>query len=659
MCGIAGVILKSSVDQDYLRDCCGRMTDALRHRGPDSSGIFIDSNRCVALGHRRLSILDLSRAGNQPMESHCGRWVITFNGEIYNYRRIQKELEQQGYPFSFVGTSDTEVMLAAISFWGLKAALQKFIGMFAFGLWDKVDGKLCLARDRVGIKPLYYGWGKSSFLFGSELRALAANADFNCEIDLLSVNSYFKNLYVPAPQTIYKNAYELCPGKVLTLDCQQLEKGVRHCDTIEPFWSAFEIYSKGQKNRFKGTEDDALCELERLLRDSISLRMISDVPIGVFLSGGIDSSVVVSIMQALGSSPVKSFTIGFHEAEFDESKYASRVARHLGTNHHELILTQTDCQALIPDLVSCYDEPFADSSLIPTTIVSRFARERVKVALTGDGGDELMVGYPRYFDISAYWRILKIIPAKLRDIVSSSAISTDGIPRHHPYHSNPSLAGVFSEFLSRQFQRISKFTYYASASSLEDLYKKVCENVKPQTLGLLVKQYQHDETHPKLLGMGLDQLDDLEALSLIDFVQYLPYDLLTKVDRASMSVGLEARVPMLDHRIVEFTATLPISMKVSKRSGKKLTRLLAEKCVPKEYLDRPKKGFSIPLDDWLRGDLKSWFTDVLESRSDLCEELVNEDFVRLMTKEHVSRERDWGAFLWSYAIFKYWALRRR
>lgn len=651
MCGITGIICNECSTESVLMASCRMMTDRLAHRGPDDSGVWVEADSGIALGHRRLSILDLSTTGRQPMISHSGRYIITFNGEIYNYRLIRTELENISGDLGFKGTSDTEVMLAAIEQWGLKAAVNKFVGMFAFGLWDRLEHLLYLVRDRIGIKPLYYGWAGESFIFGSELKALIAHPKFDRHLAPDSVALYFKNMYIPSPHSIYRDAYKLEPGHILTLRASELTQGRSACLKNESYWTASEAYLNGLANPWNGTEADAVDELENILKESINLRMISDVPIGAFLSGGIDSSTVVSIMQSLRPTPVKTFSIGFEEIDFNEAHNARDVASYLGTDHTELTLTNKQLIQIIPDLAHIYDEPFADSSQIPTILVSRLARESVKVALSGDGGDELFLGYPRYRHISFFWKCIQKIPLEMRNHFSRGMTKVPGAMRNGiAFAAN----AVFKRNGLRDLYNPATWNCLASyltSVSLKDLYDRVTANDKasnPLLRCLQLNKLSED------LDFSLMKLDDLQFLSYSDLTKYLPDDILVKVDRASMSVGLEARVPLLDHRLVEFAARLPCSMKIRNRLLKWPLRLVLYRHVPKQIVERQKKGFAVPLGIWFRGPLKDWVNDVISSNTQGWDDYLDPNIVQIILKEHLSGKQNWDYLLWSVLMFQSW-----
>lgn len=651
MCGIGGVVSKTSSTADFLREVCIRMTDTLQHRGPDDSGVWIDSRNGVALGHRRLSILDLSPEGRQPMISDCGRYVITFNGEVYNYRSIRKELENQGRAPAFRGSSDTEVMLAAISAWGLMPAVKKFIGMFAFALWDQKDKTVSLVRDRIGIKPLYYGWSGKDFVFASELRALRVHPEFSGEIDPAAVELYFRNMYIPAPYSIYKGLFKLEPGHILTIDTKNLS-GIRHSQlSTVPYWSAEDIYLAGARNPWPGNDDEAVVELDRLLTDSIALRMISDVPIGAFLSGGVDSSTVVALMQSLSNRPVRTFSIGFDQWGYDEAPYARRVAGRLGTDHTELYVTERQAIEIIPSLPEIYDEPFADSSQIPTILVSRLARQNVTVSLSGDGGDELFLGYPRYSLIGRTWNLVRKAPLPLRGIFRSLIQS---IPENIIQSLRWPLSPMF-RVLGRKPTDVGQWVHrlagYVGQNSLNGLYNQTTDNIQPGYQCVkCASATKNSVRYSNIEG----KLHDYQLMSLIDLTNYLPDDILVKVDRASMAVSLEARVPILDHRVVEFAARIPVNMKIRDGQTKWLLRRVLDKYVPQHLIERPKQGFAVPLQRWFAGPLRDWVEDTLSEKALISNNYLDANVVKKIRQEHFSGKQNWASTIWSILMFQCW-----
>ena len=587
-----------------MADTLRGMAAALVHRGPDDAGEWIDAERGVAIGFRRLSIIDLSPTGHQPMLSASGRYVATLNGEIYNFEELRREL-----PDAWRGHSDTEVMLAAFEAWGVGRAVERFNGMFAIAVWDREARWLHLVRDRMGVKPLYYGFAGDSFVYGSELKALRRHPGFNARIDRRAVELYLRYMYVPAPSTIYEGIYKLMPGTILTFD-----PATRGTQTTE-YWSARDAATRGVQHRFRGSEEDAARELETLLRDAVRLRMVADVPIGVFLSGGVDSSAVTALMQAESASPVRSFSIGFEDDEFNEAHHAAAVARHLGTSHTELTVTERDALDVIPRLPSMYDEPFADSSQIPTHLVSALARKHVTVSLSGDGGDELFGGYRRYFLGQRMLRGFKLLPPPLRVGVG---LALGAVPGH----------------------RVAKVARTLRANDADRLYSELVSHWPTSEESVAADR----STWPRLA-------DPVERMMYVDQVSYLPDDILVKVDRASMAVSLESREPLLDYRLVEFAWTLPLSMKVRGGKGKRVLRRVLYRYVPEALIERPKMGFGIPLGRWLRGPLRQWAESLLEPKG---LQYVDASAVRAVWDEHLRGKRDWNFHLWAVLMLHAW-----
>ena len=646
MCGVVGFITpKYPIGSELVT----RMTRALAHRGPDDEGYWLDEGAGIALGHRRLSIVDLSPQGHQPMLSSCGRYVIAFNGEVYNFLEIREKLDSSMASGSIPwrGHSDTEVMLAAISAWGFERALREFSGMFALALWDRQERILHLARDRLGEKPLYYGEIGRSFVFASELKALRMFPDARLEIDREALADLLRFQYIPSPRSIYRSIRKLEPGGMLSVRVTQ--PGAFSSNTPQKYWSLDQAAgdSKNWRDDFSD-EASAVRQLDVLLRDSVRRQLVSDVPLGAFLSGGIDSSMIVALMQAQSSRAVRTFTIGFREEGFDEAPYARAVAAHLGTDHTEFYVTPAEAAAVIPKLPEIYDEPFADSSQIPTILLSRLTRQHVTVSLSGDGGDELFAGYPRYDFGESLWKQIRRLPRWSRraasvSITALSAHSWDRIFRCVvPGRLRSTVTG----------HRLHRFVQLLESKHFGEMYMR------------LVSMWQHAETlvrglpvNAERAGREIENRDDypfLNSMRLFDIKQYLPDDLLVKVDRASMSVGLEVRAPMLDHRLVEFAWKLPRKLLVRNGEHKWLLRRVLDKYVPKEFVERPKAGFGIPLARWLRGELRDWAEDLLDERSIRAQEFLDPRPVKRMWVEHQSGKHDRNACLWNVLMFQAW-----
>lgn len=646
MCGFAGALQPGDTAEKWQFHL-SLMATSLRHRGPDDEGIWKDVRNGIGMAHRRLSILDLSSEGHQPMLSASGRYVIVYNGEIYNYLSIRNELKAQSVQWR--GHSDTEVILAAIEVFGLEKAVERFNGMFAIALWDRQEQELSLLRDRLGIKPLYYACTDRGVLFGSELKALKAHPYFEPSIDRNALALLMRHNYIPAPYSIYQNAYKLKPGHILRIPMDQL-KDINELHPY-PYWSASVMTHSRQRNPFDGTPSEAVDQLDGLLRDAVGIRMIADVPLGAFLSGGIDSSTVVALMQAQSVRPVKTFSIGFSAEGYNEARCARRVSSHLGTEHTELYVTPDDAITVIPRLPTLYDEPFADSSQIPTFLVSQLARKHVTVSLSGDGGDELFCGYQRYEMGQNLWRKIGWMPVLGRQIISGAITSV-------PCKVLGNRLAWLSPLLNKYGRpgavgdKLHKLAEILAIEKQEQLYQQLVSHWKePESLVL-------DAKEPPTAFTGCHYLADLpdfaRRMMYLDLITYLPDDILTKVDRASMGVGLEARVPILDHRVVEFAWQLPLSMKVKNGQKKWLLRQVLYKYVPKEYVDRPKMGFGVPINTWLRGPLREWAEALLNEKRLQEEGFFNPAPIREKWSEHLSSKRDWQYYLWDVLMFQAW-----
>ena len=638
MCGIVGCIDTSRrTSGPNLSAIVNRMAGQLSHRGPDDFGSWSDEQAGVALGHRRLSILDLSSRSRQPMDSSCERFYISFNGEIYNFLELKRTLQKLGHTFR--GTSDTEVLLAAISEWGLDATLDRINGMFAFAIWDRQHRRLELARDRLGEKPLYYGWLGPEFVFGSELKALVAHPKFDKSVDQHALALYMRLGYIPEPWSIFESIYKLPPGCKLTINADGQTRS-----EPERYWSLRSVAQAGVDEPFQGSDDEGIDELHRLLLDSVGMRMLADVPLGAFLSGGIDSSTIVALMQHQSSRPVKTFTIGFHEKEYDEACFAKKIAAHLGTDHTELYVNASDAARVIPRLPALYDEPFADSSQIPTFLVSELARTQVTVALSGDGGDELFTGYGRYFVARQVWRLIGWTPAWIQKMAT------------YPLKRLPSgFSQQFSEGIGRPINRMLR-----KASSLEQVLPFENQNMLYDLM--LSSGACANEALKYHFGSGtslnqhssLNTTDFMNTMRYRDFTSYLPDDILVKLDRASMGVSLESRVPFLDHRLVEFAWRLPLSLMVRGNTGKYILRKVLEKYMPPNLFTRQKRGFGLPIGRWLRGPLRHWCEDLLSPQRLGQEGYFNVHVVREKWSQHLAGTHDWTFFLWNTLMFQAW-----
>jgi len=642
MCGITGFWdISRQISNDKLPQIVRQMSNTLTHRGPDDGGTWIDIESGVALGHRRLAIIDLSPEGHQPMLSRDSRYAIVFNGEIYNFLELRRELEQLGHKFR--GHSDTEIMLASFSQWGVHSAVERFNGMFAFALWDRRERVIHLGRDRMGEKPLYYGFTGRTLLFASELKALKAYPDFHPEINRDALASFLRYSYISSPDCIYTGIYKLPPG------CTLSWQGNDTCPQPKPYWQVKQAALMGISEPFNGSELEAADQLEELLKDAIGLRMVADVPLGAFLSGGIDSSTIVALMQAQSSQQVKTFTIGFHEREYNEAQHAKAIAKHLGTNHTELYVTPEDTLGVIPKLPSLYDEPFSDQSQIPTYLVSQLAKESVTVSLSGDGGDELFAGYNRHFLGRSIWQKIGWIPPNLRHIAAG------GITAIAPQ--------TWDNILDNVNPLLPKKLRYSSWGDYLHRLAKVLPAKNPQTMYAGLVSHGNEDVvirsseQPYSVSSGqleTELTDFTNQMIYLDTVTYLPDDILVKLDRASMGVSLEGRIPMLDHRLVEFAWALPLSMKIQDGMGKWLLRQVLYKYVPQELMERPKMGFGVPIDSWLRGPLREWAEELLDENRLHQQGFLNPQPIRRFWKEHLSGVRNWQYYLWNVLMFQAW-----
>jgi asparagine synthase (glutamine-hydrolysing) len=654
MCGFAGTLCKSINDVYRFGELLEAMGQRIHSRGPDSADTWHEASSGIGLSHRRLAIVDLSPSGSQPMHSVSGRYVISFNGEIYNHLMIRRDLETLRQAPSWRGHSDTETLMAGFDTWGIQGTVERSIGMFAFAVWDKQTQTLTLGRDRLGEKPLYYGWQGSGtnavFLFGSELKALKAHPAFSASIDRNALCLLMRHNYIPAPYSIYQGISKLEPGSLLTVSLAQPEP------RLVRYWSVAEVAIAGCANPFTGSTTQAIDELEVLLKSAVGLQMMGDVPLGAFLSGGIDSSTVVALMQTQSSRPVKTFTIGLNEEGYNEAIHAKAVAKHLGTDHTELYVSPSQALDLIPRLPTLYCEPFSDSSQIPTFLVSQLARQQVTVSLSGDAGDELFCGYNRYVLTQKLWEKLSVLPVVTRRLVSR------GLTALSPSLWNALLKPV-NGFLPSDLRqanpgdKLHKAAEVMAASSVDALYlglvsqwsdpaSVVIGGIEPPTL--LTKS-----------ASDFDGLDDIQRMMALDLMTYLPDDILVKIDRAGMGVSLEGRVPFLDHRVVEFAWSLPQSLKLKDSSSKWVLRQVLYRHVPKELVERPKMGFGVPISDWLRGPLRDWAEDLLAETRLKSEGYFYPQPIRQKWAEHLSGARNWAYHLWSVLMFQAWLEEQR
>ena len=639
MCGFAGVL---NYKQSDLSRVVSKMIEAIRHRGPDDSGVWCEPSVGLGIGHARLSIVDLSSAGHQPMASTSGRYVLAFNGEIYNHLDLRVQLPNR----SWRGHSDTETLLGAFDTWGVEKTLQASVGMFALVLWDRVEQRLILARDRVGEKPLYYGWCRGSFLFGSELKSLTAYSNAGFEIDRSALACYMRYAYVPAPHSIYIGIRKLLPGTYLSISPAD---PAGHWPQPQSYWSAVAVAA--QDSRADWDDGTAVEELNRLLSIAVKGQMVADVPLGAFLSGGIDSSTVVALMQAQSARPVKTFSLGFAEGDYDEAKHAREVATHLGTDHTELYVTPGDALAVIPKLPTIYDEPFGDSSGIPTYLVAKLARRQVTVSLSGDGGDELFGGYNRYFWARSIWDRIGTVPVRIRRLLGHV------LTIYSPERWNR-VGLAMRTVLPNRFRmaalgdKIHKLAEVIDVASPEELYRRLLSQHREP--GTLIIGAEECPIWADEQAARLEREDFSESMMFHDLVGYLTDDILTKVDRAAMAVSLETRIPFLDHRLVEFAWRLPLHLKIRNGQGKWLVRQVLDRYVPRALIERPKMGFGIPLDSWLRGPLRDWAEELLSEHRLRREGYLSPALVRRKWGEHVSGQRNWQHWLWNVLMFQAW-----
>lgn len=644
MCGIAGILGDPKVSARLV----GRMARSLVHRGPDDEGVWIDSETGVGLGHRRLAIVDLSAAGHQPMHSPAGRFVLSFNGEIYNHAELRQELIAQGSEVQWRGHSDTETLLAGFDRWGIKATLQRAAGMFAFAVWDRKERTLTLARDRLGEKPLYYGHANgpgSPFLFGSELKALREYPGFEAEVDRDALGLLLRYMAVPAPHSIYRGISKLMPGTLLTLKVGADEP------EIDTYWSAAKVARDGVAAPFSLGAEEAADRLEHILDRAIGRQMMADVPLGAFLSGGVDSSTVVAIMQKVSARPVKTFTIGFREDDYNEAVHAKAVARQLGTDHTELYVTPAEAMEVIPKLPAMYDEPFADSSQIPTHLISALAREEVTVALSGDGGDELFGGYNRYVVTADFWDRIASVPLPLR---SAAARALQSMPPAAWNRFGSIARGLLPRSLrfARLGEKVHKGAPMLRSNSIEDLYDLMLSQWRDPT-EVVIGASEATAT-PYVDLPALDGLGGAQRMMAQDMIFYLPDDILAKVDRAAMAVSLETRVPLLDPEVVEFAWTLPLDLKIRSGSTKWLLRQVLYRHIPPALIERPKMGFGVPIDSWLRGPLRDWAESLLDERRLEAEGYFRAAPVREAWAAHLRGQSNQTFKLWTVLMFQAW-----
>ena len=622
MCGLAGFYDPRGNDRDFVSDVAVGMAKSLRHRGPDDNGVWVGDSCDIALAHQRLAVIDTTLAGRQPMISSNGRFVIVFNGEIYNYKAIKQSLTRS----TWRGDSDTEVLLEAIEEWGLEVAVRQFDGMFAFVIYDKHLKSISLVRDRMGEKPLFYGWSNGVFFFSSELKAIKTHPSFIPVVNMEAVSLYFRHGYVPAPASIYEGVYKLLPAHILSIS---LTPAAFDRVNLQRYWSPQKVGDLSAPVSFSASR--YLDELEEVLTTAVAQESNADVPLGSFLSGGIDSSLITALLQKHSDRKIETFSLGFNEKRYDESVYARAVADRLGTSHNELIVSPYDLSDVIPELSHMFDEPFGDPSSIPTYLVSKFARSMVTVALTGDGGDEIFGGYNHYHRSNQIWSAVKKIPVSLR---SFSALLLSPIGRE-----------MYESSLGRKAEKLSN---YLSCQSLFDCYRFQTQASDIELLSVLT----NPASIPRL--QNLSSRNGFEAMMFSDMHSYLPDDILQKVDRAGMSVSLETRAPFLDHHVVEYGYNLPLEYKIKGSTGKIILRDLLARHIPREMFERPKMGFGLPIDSWLRGTLRDWAESLLSDDNLKKVGFLNVAFVRRRWKEHLSGNKDWHYFLWDTLMFLDW-----
>ena len=643
MCGLTGFWTQRNSPSD-LAQTARQMTDAIPHRGPDDQGHWTDEAHGLAFGFRRLAIIDLSQEGHQPMCSASGRFVMVFNGEVYNFEELRTELGRETGSHAWRGHSDTEVMLQAIETWGVEAAVGRFVGMFALALWDRAENALYLVRDRLGIKPLYYGWSGATFLFGSELHALKQHPDFQGRLNQRAIGTYLRYRYIPSPESVYEDIYKLPPGTLLKV------KGPLERREPQTYWSAYEVAQAGVRCPFEGDAQEAADALHDQLAEAVRCRMVADVPLGAFLSGGIDSSTVVALMQAQSDQPIKTFTVGFNETGYNEAHHAKAVAEHLGTDHTELYVTSEDAMAVIPKLPRLYDEPFADDSQIPTFLISELARRKVTVSLSGDGGDELFGGYTRYLKNQNRWQTLERVPYTLRSSAAYLLEKTAATPQRRL----DALGRILPDKLQRytNADKISRVAEYLSLKSQSELQTQQITYLKAHQTLLAAQESEHYlAERPNWTSFP----DYRQSMMYWDMMTYMPDDILVKLDRASMGVSLEARVPLLDHRVVELAWRFPPELNFKQGQGKQLLREVLYRYVPKSLVERPKKGFGVPVGQWIRGPLREWAESLLSEEALRREGVLEPKAIRQQWRGFLEGESAQGqSSIWIALMLQAW-----
>lgn len=652
MCGIFGLLSLANTEKELNLKT---IFQSMLHRGPDHSGSWTNQEKNLFFAHTRLSILDLSQKGCQPMQSSSGRYTIVYNGEIYNHKIIRQTINDSKKKIYWKSNSDTETLLELFEIYGVEKSLAKIEGMFAFGVWDNKQNELILARDRIGEKPLYFGTIGKSFIFASELKTIKAHPNFLKKISIDSINCYFSYNYIKAPHSIYKNIFKLFPGSLLKFSHKELKKVTDNNSQfnkinefqIKKWWSVFDDYKEKKSIISSNSLEKNSHQLEILLTESINSQMISDVPLGCFLSGGIDSTLISLLMQKISKKKIKTFTIGFDDLNFDESIYAKNISNFIGSDHSEMILKPTDIFNIITKMHQVYDEPFSDSSQIPTFFVSKLARNKVKVALSGDGGDELFGGYNRYLWVSSVWKLISFLPFHVRKIIGNCLMVT-------PEKFWNILETIFNsslniKMLDSKIKKLANRLKYVE--SLEDLYFSLVVEYRPDENILNSKIDLNLKFHDDLNRL---ELSEIEKMMIEDKITYLPDDIMCKVDRASMFHSLETRAPFLNSKILNFSSQLPVSQKIKNYKGKIILRNILSRHIPNKYFERPKMGFGMPIDKWLREDLKDWISNILDEKKIIEQGYLNSKLVKKILSEHFSNKRQWGNKIWSIAMFQSW-----
>lgn len=641
MCGIAG-IWNNKKSSDEMYACLHSTINVIKHRGPDDGDVWFDENVRLGLAHRRLSIIELTQAGHQPMQSSCKRYIIVFNGEIYNHQQIRSKLFEVDQNIKWRGSSDTETLLESVRLLGLEETLKLTTGMFALALYDRQAESLFLARDRFGEKPLYFGYNSGSFVFASELKSIKAISGLDLKISLKSVQLQSQFAYVPEPYSIYEGIFKLEPGSILVLSISDIKNS--NTGKTKKYWSAYDSASFGISNKIEFNSDrGAIAELDRLLKISVKEQMMSDVPLGAFLSGGIDSSLIVSLIQAQSTNPIKTFTIGFNEKGYNEALHAKAVAKHLGTDHTELYVTAKDSISIVDRLALIYDEPFADTSQIPSILVSQLAKSKVTVCLSGDAGDELFGGYSRYFLTKKMWATISLLPMPIKSILVKSIHLLSPNQWNSLYNTL-----VFNSGNKLIGNKIYKAVKVLQANNGKELYFNLVTHLNPKET--LMSNFDIEDVYSKWYNGG----SLIDQMMLFDTISYLPGDILTKMDRAAMSVSLETRIPFLNHNLYEFAWKLDDKYKIRNGVGKWILRETLYNYVPKSIVNRPKMGFSVPVGDWIRGPLKDWAEDLLDDAKIGGQGYYNRHSVKQIWEEHKSGKKNWDYQLWNILMFQQW-----